>query len=124
MGLSTALVGVLPTFASIGWVAPIILFCCGSPKDWHWAANMGVPRPTLRNMHRTENAASLPAGFKPRPRWVYFSHWPSFGSAGILLSADDFKVLGLAYPVPAFSNPSPGDLHLHPVEASGIASLP
>ena len=26
MGLSTALVGVLPTFAAIGWVAPIILF--------------------------------------------------------------------------------------------------
>jgi MFS family permease len=26
MGLSTALVGVLPTFATIGWVAPIILF--------------------------------------------------------------------------------------------------
>jgi MFS family permease len=26
MGLSTALVGVLPTFATIGWVAPIVLF--------------------------------------------------------------------------------------------------
>jgi MFS family permease len=26
MGLSTALVGILPTFAAIGWAAPIILF--------------------------------------------------------------------------------------------------
>src|SRR6266404_7963811 len=26
MGISTALVGILPTFAAIGWAAPIILF--------------------------------------------------------------------------------------------------
>ena len=119
-GAGRSVANLLPRL--VGWHR-LFCFCCGSPKAWRWAANMEVPRPMSLNMPLRANAASLPAGFKPRPLWVSFSRWLSFGLAGILLSADAFKSLGLANPIPAFCD-SARDLHLHSTETPGIASLP
>ena len=98
-------------------------FCCGSRKDWRLAANMEGLRPMSRSIPRRANAAFLPAGFKPLRRWVYFSHWRSYGFAGFCCLLRPSKVLGLANPVPAFRCPAT-DLDLHPAETPGIASLP
>ena len=39
MGLSTVIIGMLPTYASIGTLAPLLLALCRSARAWAWAAN-------------------------------------------------------------------------------------
>ena len=68
MGVSTFLVGLLPSYASFGVAAPVALVTLrllqGSPS----AANMAAPPPTSPSMRRPAAAASTRAGSRRRRR--------------------------------------------------------
>ena len=71
MGLSTFIVGILPTYASIGVAAPVILIAsCACCKAWHWAVNTAVLPRMWPSTHRTASAAPTPPGSRPPPRWA------------------------------------------------------
>jgi MFS family permease len=67
MGTSTFLVGLLPSYASIGWLAPVLLLCvcCRvSPS----AANTAALRSTSPSMRVPASGALRQAGFRPPQR--------------------------------------------------------
>jgi MFS family permease len=39
MGIATVLIGALPTYATIGIAAPLLLGCCASCRAWDWAVS-------------------------------------------------------------------------------------
>ena len=68
MGLSTFLVGVLPTYGTIGMAAPVILIglrCC---RAWPLAESMAERRSMWPSTPSLTGAATAPAGFRPPPR--------------------------------------------------------
>jgi len=67
MGLSTALVGVLPDFETIGWWAPRCSSRCDSFKVLRSVVNMAELRSTSPNTVVAIDAASSRVGFKRRP---------------------------------------------------------
>ncbi len=98
MGLSTALVGVLPTFATIGWVAPIILFFLRVTQGLALGGEYG-------------GAATYVAEHAPHGKRGLFTSWIqttatlglflSLAVIGILrhwLSVEDFKAWGWRIP--------------------------
>jgi hypothetical protein len=98
MGLSTALVGVLPTFATIGWVAPIILFLLRVTQGLALGGEYG-------------GAATYVAEHAPHGQRGLFTSWIQttatlglFLSLAVIwicrhyLSADDFKSWGWRIP--------------------------
>jgi MFS family permease len=98
MGVSTALVGVLPTFATIGWVAPIILFLLRVTQGLALGGEYG-------------GAATYVAEHAPQGKRGVFTSWIQttatlglFLSLAIIwtcrhfLSADDFKSWGWRIP--------------------------
>src|ERR1700722_11330522 len=98
MGISTALVGVLPTFATIGWVAPIILFLLRVTQGLALGGEYG-------------GAATYVAEHAPQGKRGLFTSWIQttatmglFLSLAIIwicrhfLSADDFKSWGWRIP--------------------------
>ena len=70
MGLSTALVGILPTFSSIGWVAPIILVLLRTTQGLALGGEYGGAATYVAEICLRANVASLPAGFKRLLAWV------------------------------------------------------
>jgi MFS family permease len=70
MGLSTFLVGCLPTYASIGWLAPVLLVACRVVQALRSAASTAARRPMSPSTHQTDSAASTRAGSRPPPRWA------------------------------------------------------
>jgi MFS family permease len=98
MGSSTALVGVLPTFATIGWAAPIILFLLRITQGLALGGEYG-------------GAATYVAEHAPKGKRGLFTSWIqttatlglflSLAIIGILrhsLSVDDFKAWGWRIP--------------------------
>lgn len=98
MGISTALVGVLPTFATIGWAAPIILFLLRVTQGLALGGEYG-------------GAATYVAEHAPQgKRGVYTSWIQTTATLGLFLSlavimtlrlgmsADDFKAWGWRIP--------------------------
>jgi hypothetical protein len=98
MGLSTALVGVLPTFATIGWAAPIILFLLRVTQGLALGGEYG-------------GAATYVGEHAPKGKRGLFTSWIqttatlglflSLAVIGILrhwLSVDDFKAWGWRIP--------------------------
>jgi MFS family permease len=98
MGLSTALVGVLPTFATIGWAAPIILFLLRVTQGLALGGEYG-------------GAATYVAEHAPQGKRGLFTSWIqttatlglflSLAIIGILrhsLSVEDFKAWGWRIP--------------------------
>jgi MFS family permease len=98
MGLSTALVGVLPTFATIGWAAPIILFLLRVTQGLALGGEYG-------------GAATYVAEHAPHGKRGFYTSWIQttatlglFLSLAVImicrltLSADDFKLWGWRIP--------------------------
>jgi MFS family permease len=70
MGLSTFIVGILPTYASIGVAAPVILIACACCRAWRWAVSTAARPPMWPSTLRTASAAPTRPGSRPRPRWA------------------------------------------------------
>jgi MFS family permease len=68
MGGATFLVGLLPTFGTIGWAAPFLLVTCALPRASRSAANMAAQRLMWRSMQGRMNGAIQQATFRPRRR--------------------------------------------------------
>ena len=49
---STFVVGLLPGYASVGWLAPVLFSPAACSRAWRWAASMAVRRPTSPSMRR------------------------------------------------------------------------
>lgn len=74
MGLSTFAVGFLPSFASIGAAAPIILICLRILQGLALGANMAARSPMSPNMRRITSAVIIPvSSIQPR-RWACCCH--------------------------------------------------
>ena len=122
MGMGTFLIGLLPTYASAGIVAPIILI---APAP---AAGPGAGRRIWRRCHLCRRACA--AG----QRGLYTSWIQTTATLGLfvalLLILDhphrhgrrSLRRLGLAHSVPAVGDPA-GDLALDPHAAHRIARL-
>jgi MFS family permease len=98
MGFSTALVGVLPTFASIGWAAPIILFLLRVAQGLALGGEYG-------------GAATYVAEHAPQGKRGFYTSWiQTTATLGLFLalavililrlsmSADNFKAWGWRIP--------------------------
>ena len=68
MGASTFAVGLLPTYATIGFWRRSCWSPCACCRAWRSAASMAVPRPMSPSMRRATAAATPPAGSRPRRR--------------------------------------------------------
>jgi len=65
MGLSTFIVGILPTYASIGVAAPVILIALRCCKAWHWAVSTAVLPPNVGRATRPRRQARRLHGLDP-----------------------------------------------------------
>ena len=120
-GGATALIGFLPTYATIGIAAPIILLLIRALQGLRWEANTGAQRSTLRTRSRCQarllyelytnhcNSWSvfIPCGRPVRPKF----HEP--GSV---------YFVALAYSLCHLDFPG-GHLALHPFADEGVADL-
>ena len=82
MGISTSAIGLLPTYAAIGFWAPTCWLRCASCKGWASAANGGAV------ISLVENAPARQHG-----KWVSFA--PLGVSIGNLLAAGAFALVTL-----------------------------
>lgn len=74
MGTSTFLVGVLPTYASVGWLAPSCWSRCACARAWRWAANTAGPQPMLPSTRDRMNVAMPRASSRPLQRSDFCWH--------------------------------------------------
>jgi metabolite-proton symporter len=81
MGLSTTLIGVLPTYASIGIAAPILLTVLRLIQGFAAGAEFG-------------GAVTMSAEYAPTGKRGYYASWPGVGVAlGVVLSAGIFALV-------------------------------
>ncbi|KAF1045076.1 MAG: Inner membrane metabolite transport protein YhjE [Herbaspirillum frisingense] len=81
MGLSTTLIGVLPTYASIGIAAPILLTLLRLVQGFAAGAEFG-------------GAVTMSAEYAPVDKRGYYASWPGVGVAlGVVLSAGAFALV-------------------------------
>ncbi|MGA8657581.1 MAG: MFS transporter [Chthoniobacterales bacterium] len=92
MGLSTALVGVLPTFSAIGWAAPIILFLLRVAQGLALGGEYG-------------GAATYVAEHAPQGKRGFFTSWiQTTATLGLFLALAVIMTLRLSMPADAFKS--------------------
>src|SRR6202158_1547035 len=92
MGFSTALVGVLPTFASIGWAAPIILFLLRVAQGLALGGEYG-------------GAATYVAEHAPQGKRGFYTSWiQTTATLGLFLALAVILILRLSMSVDAFKS--------------------
>ena len=122
MGLSTFVIGLLPTYASIGLLAPSILLLLRLLQGLALGGEYG-------------GAAVYVAEHVPDNKRGYYTSFIQitatlglFVSLGVILGGEEdderrrLQGVGLARAVPAVDRPG-GDLALHPHDAEGVAAL-
>ena len=77
MGASTFLVGLLPTYASIGWLAPVLLVTLRLLQGLAVGGEYGGAATYVAEHARPANAAMRRAGFRPPRRSAWRSPWSS-----------------------------------------------
>ena len=82
MGGATFLVGLLPTFASIGWAAPLLLVKLRLVQGLALGGEYGGAGPMLRSMRRMTSAVTTPALSRPRRRSAFSWRLRSSAVAG------------------------------------------
>ena len=120
MGGATFVIGLLPTYAQIGMLAPIILVLLRLLRDSPSAANTAARRSTSPSTCRTSAAASTRASSRPRP--------PSaFVSLGVILIVQRRCRRRTSRPgagaCRSCLDPAGGDVALHPPALAGVAAL-
>ena len=70
MGLSTFIVGILPTYASIGVAAPVILIILRLLQGLALGVNTAALPPMWPSTLHTASAAPTRPGSRPLPRWA------------------------------------------------------
>ena len=123
MGGATFLVGLLPTFETIGWAAPILLVTLRLVQGLALGGEYG-------------GAATYVAEHAPNDRRGYDTSWiQTTATLGFFLAllvigvrarvhgCQGIRRLGLAHSVLAFADPA-RVLGLHPAEAARVADLP
>jgi MFS family permease len=92
MGFSTALVGVLPTFASIGWLAPIILFLLRVAQGLALGGEYG-------------GAATYVAEHAPQGKRGFYTGWiQTTATLGLFLALAVILILRLSMSADAFKS--------------------
>ena len=120
MGLVDALVGLLPTYASIGVAAPIILIALRLLQGLALGGEYG-------------GAATYVAEHAPPGKRGFYTSWiQTTATVGLFLSllvilgcrcaGRGVRDLGLAHPVPPVDHPA-RDLRLHPAAAARVAGV-
>ncbi len=123
MGLATAAVGLLPTYAKIGMLSPTILVLLRLAQGLALGGEYG-------------GAATYVAEHAPDSKRGLHTSWiQTTATLGFFLSlvvicgcrlgmdGGDLQTVGLADPVPALPHPA-GDLDLHPADAERVAGVP
>jgi MFS family permease len=77
MGASTFAVGLLPTYATLGWVAPILMVSLRLLQGLALGGEYGGAASMWPSTRRRTGAAMTPAGSRPRQPSACFSHWRS-----------------------------------------------
>ena len=76
MGISTALIGFIPTYGQIGLAAAILLFALRLIQASASAASTVARSPTSPSTSRTTSVAITPGGCRPRPPSASWGPWP------------------------------------------------
>ena len=123
MGLSTAAVGVLPTYEKVGFLSPILLMLLRLAQGLALGGEYGGAA-TYVAEHAPDSKRGLHTSWIQTTATIgFFVSLVMIGACRANMDAKAFSELGLADPVPALARPA-GDLRLHPAEAERVADLP
>ena len=83
MGGSTFLIGLIPSYSSIGYAAPILVLILRLVQGLALGGEYGVLRHMSLSMHRPIDGVFLPAGYRRLPLVGSSFHWASLWSLKI-----------------------------------------
>ena len=133
MGVSTALVGILPTYAQIGILAPILLVTLRLAQGLALGGEYGgAAIYVAEHSHRTRNAVGKPRGSRRRRPSACCSRSWSSSSPALSMSPEDFAAWGWRIPFllsailvvhrPVHPAPPAGDAAVQRLKAQGKSS--
>ena len=116
MGAATFLVGLLPTFASIGWVAPILLVTLRLCQGLALGGEYGGAATYVAEHSRPDERGYTTSFIQTTATLGFFLALVVIGLCRALHGRQDVRRMGLAYPVPGVGGPA-GVLGLYPTQA-------
>ena len=123
MGGATFAVGLLPTFATIGWLAPILLVTLRLLQGLALGGEYGGAATYVAEHARPNERGYATSFIQTTATLGFFLALLVIGLCPLLHGRQDLRRLGLAHSVPGVADPA-GVLGLHPAQAQRIAGLP